>query len=246
MLPHPQLALKIVKTILKESIRLRGTLDGRFYFDSRKIATRIKALKDTRKINAILRKLYERKAINYDKNFKKYFIDKKSSEKLEKIIEKIKRTYVIKYHKPLEHLEPPINIIELKNGNGEIIAQAKREGIVKPVYNIEYTNRKFRIIFRQFRNSGFIIEENGEKILEVKRRKITAPLEGKFREISFKIRRVRGRELKIIETKNDEIIALMKSSGFEKAIFSFTPKLKEVSVPLAVALFAIKQLDVIV
>lgn len=246
MLPHPQLALKVIKTILTESRRLQKTLDGRFYFDSRKMASRIKAMKDSRKINAILRKLHERQIINYDKVFKKYFIDKKCNIELEKLIDELKRTYIIKYHKPLEYIEPPINIIELRGGNGAIIAQANREGIIKPVYKIKYDSKEYKITFKQFKCSGFTIEENGRTILKAKRRNITTPIEGRYGNIIFKIKRVKGRELKVIEVNGDKIIAVMKSHGFEKAIFSFSPKLKEVSIPLAVALFAIKQLDVIV
>lgn len=245
MLSHPQLALKIVEKILTESIRLQKTLDSRFYFDSRKIASRIKASKETRKINTILRKLYERKLIEYDKNFKKYFIDKKCSLKLKNVIDELKRTYIVEYHKPLEYIEPPINIIELRGGNGEIIAQAIREGITKPIYRIEYNSKKYKITFKQFRRSGFTIEEKGEILLKAKRKSITTPLEGRYKDVNFRIKRVKGRELRII-TNNEETVAIMKSHGFEKAVFSFSPKLEEIAVPLAVTLFAIKQLDVII
>lgn len=161
-------------------------------------------------------------------------------------MDEINRTYIIEYYKPLKNIEPPINVIELRRGNGEIIAQAKRDGIIKPIYRMNVNGVKYEIIFKQFRKSGFTILKNGEIIFRAKRVKITEPLECKYKQLTFKIKRIRGRELRIIELKTGDIAAMLRACGFEKALFSFSPKLKEISIPLAVALFAIKQLDVII
>ncbi len=245
MLPHPQLALKVTKLLAEEAKRLKQTLKGRFYFAPRKIASRIGENANARKIGAILHRLKELKAINYDKTFKKYFIEANNITALKEMLNKLSNTYLLEYYKPLNHIEPPILVINIKENSGKMVAQAKREGILKPVYIVK-GEAEFKIIFKQFRQSGFIIKKNGEQIFRAKRSGICSPLQGEYNGEKFQIKRIKGREIRLTFKNGKKVAATLKSCGFEKAIFSYEKEVEEIAVPLAIAMFAIKQLDVII
>jgi len=245
LLPHPQLALRVVELLITEAKRLKNTFKGRFYFDPRKIASRIGQNTSARRIGAILHRLKELEAINYDHIFKKYFIEVSHIANLKDIMRKLERTYIIEYFKPLDYLEPPICVINLRENSGKIIAQAKREGILKPVYHV-YGDENFKIVFKQFRQPGFTIMKNGKEIFHAKRAGVCSPLEGEYGGEKFEIRRIKGRELRLMLKNSEKAVAVLKRCGFEKAAFTYEENIREIAVPLAIALFAIRQLDVII
>jgi len=246
LLPNPELALKTINILLNEINRLKkNNFNGKFYFDVRKIANRIN-IERKGKINAILQFMKKNNIIEYDSLFKKFYVERKDEEKLSRLFNLIvNNLYIVKYYKPLDHIEPPISILKLrKEGDFELLALAYRENVWKPIYTI--SNNTFKIIFRQFKRTGFSIYNGDKEILNMKRYGITRPLEGYYMNIKIELRRAKGRELKVISKGDGNVLALMRGYGFERAIFLFNDIIREISIPLAVTLFAIKQLDVII
>jgi len=245
-LTNPKLTLKVVKALILEANRLTSISNGTFYFNAKKIANRIGETNAKNRISAILQALRREEAVGYNSTFNKFFVKKGHREKLLKILKHItENIHLVKYYNPLNYIEPPICISRLnRKGREEIIGLAKREGLFKPIYVVN--NGEFRIIFKQFRRSGFTIYVGERKVLSVERKHFTKPLRGSFSNEDIEIRRIRGRELRLYSMKNMRNLAIMKSYGFEKAVFTFDKKLNDISIPLSAALFAIKQLDVIV
>lgn len=241
MSPDPELTYKIIKIIKMKAENSRSKTIHKF--TSKDIARKLGEKIDLRRVNAIMKNFIHENIIEYNKNSKQYSI---SIEKMQKIINyenKLKNTLILSYHKPLENIEPPINIYKIINDERRLIAQAKRIGILKPIYQIKKPE-ECTIIFQNYKIAGFIIKRGEEKIFEAYRMGFMKPIEAIYGDKRLFIKRRWGREI-MITYKGDIKIAYMRGCGFEKAIFTYERELEEVSIPLSVALFAIKQLDVI-
>jgi len=233
---------KIAKQLIEKTKELKNK--RRYYFNSKRISKRINEKGAARKISTILKRLKEKEIINHDATYNRYYITELNKEKLKRYEKELERTLILCYHQPLNHLEPPINIYQIQDGEKKLIAQAKREGTFKPIYHIKEPE-EYTIIFHQYKNTGFKITHKDKDIFKVQRTKITRPLQGTFKDKRITITRTKGRKIELNTTHNKGL-AQLKSYAFEKALFTYTEEIKELRIPLSAALFAIKQRDVII
>jgi hypothetical protein len=241
-LSNPELTYKILDYLKREISR--ETMKGKLTFTSKKIGVEIGERGEIRKINAILNMLTKEGIIKFDEKIKRYYIGKEDVKRVEEYQIKLEKALLLEYHKPLSNIEPPIDVYKIVKGMKQRIAQAKRKSIIKPIYDVNCPE-KYTIIFRTYKMPGFIINNGGEKVFEAYRLGFMKPIKAIYRGEEMLIRRRWGKE--IIITKNGgEEIAKMKGYGIEKAIFTYEEALSEISIPIAIALFAIKQFDVII
>lgn len=236
-----ELTYKVVKCLREE---VKYSSRGQYRFTSRSLAKKIKESGNIRKINAIMKKLNSEGIIKYDGKMKYYYLDVENKDKLDMYIRELSDTLILSYDQPLSKIEPPINVYKIVNGIGKLVAQAKREGVLKSIYHVN-GEENYEIIFKMYKFAGFTIKKRDEVIFEAYRIGFMKPIESFYKGENIIIKRIWGREIAILNSKKEKI-GCMKGLGIEKATFTCKELLKEVNIPLSVALYAIKQLDVII
>lgn len=238
---NPELTYKIIN-YLKEELS-REITRGRLTFTPKRISVNIGERGNIRKINAILKMLEREGVVKFDKKMKRYCIEDENTKKIEEYLMKIEEALLLEYHKPLSSIEPPINVYRIIKGEKQKVAQAKRKSIMKPIYYVN-SPEKYTITFRTYKMPGFTINKGDEKIFEAYKLGFMKPIKAIYNGEEMLIRRKWGREITILKGDEKEI-AKMRGYGIEKAIFTYKEVLSEISIPISVALFAIKQFDVI-
>jgi len=236
-----ELTYKVIKCLREEVEYLARE---QYKFTSRSLARKIKESGDIRKINAIIKKISKEGIIKYNKKMKYYYLDVEDKDKLDMYMKELSDTLILSYDKPLNKIEPPINVYKIVNGVGKLVAQAKREGILKSIYHVN-GEENYEIIFKTYKFAGFTIKKMDEIIFEAYRIGFMKPIESFYKGENIIIKRIWGREIAILNSRKEKI-GCMKGLGIEKATFTCKEPLKKISIPLSIALYAIKQLDVII
>jgi len=234
-----ELTYKIIEFLAKEA-------SSKEYhkFTSKAITRKIGEYENIRKVNQIMKRLFKEGIIKFYEKTGYYCLSSEDLHKLNEYMRELNNTLLLSYHQPLSRIEPPINVYRMLNGKRKLIARARRESILKAIYHIE-GEEDYKVVFRTYKFSGFSIIKEGETIFEAYRAGFRKPIEAVYNGENIIIRRKWGREIAVLNRKGEKI-GCMKSSGIEKATFTYREPLNEISIPLSVALYAIKQLDVII
>ncbi|MCS7097038.1 MAG: hypothetical protein NZ926_00935 [Candidatus Methanomethylicia archaeon] len=240
---HPELSYEILKHLER---KIKETKDEYYKFTLKGLSRDIGEGYNIKRINTIIKDLINREIVkSYSKG--KYYLMSEDVQKLNECIKELENTLMLSYHEPMRRMEPPINIYKIINGEKRLIAQALRKSILKAIYHVKEEDGevKYKIIFKTYKFTGFTIIKENEKIFEAYRKGFMKPIESVYNGMKMLIKRRWGREILVLNDMNDWI-GCMKGCGIEKAIFIYKNEIKEISLPLSTALFAIKQFDVII